>query len=163
MSSILQASYKSWATAAKMRSLRIQRAIKLCERIKIQRETTVLRSSIKSGRSWASIAGKLLKIFLRLSKITEMGRNTTVPRVTTSHSIWMVRWMQTHMACAVQCGVITKMKPRLIWLINVCLDVWTIFAQAVCNSYTSGCYATCVLHWYFSRDTNHTVLPKLKA
>jgi hypothetical protein len=29
------------ATAGKLKSLRIQRAIKLCERIKIQRETTV--------------------------------------------------------------------------------------------------------------------------
>ena len=34
-SSMLQASYKSQATDTKLRSLRIQRAIKLCERIKI--------------------------------------------------------------------------------------------------------------------------------
>ena len=46
-SSVLQASYKSQATAAKIRSLHVQRAIKLCERIKIQRETTGPRSSLK--------------------------------------------------------------------------------------------------------------------
>ena len=34
------------------------------------------------------------------------------------------------MVCAVQCGFTTKMKPWLIWLTHVCLDVWTIFAQA---------------------------------
>jgi hypothetical protein len=44
-----------------MRSLRVQRAIKLCERIKIWRETTVPRSSLKCWHSWASIAGKLLR------------------------------------------------------------------------------------------------------
>jgi hypothetical protein len=43
-----------------MRSLRVQQAIKLCERIKTQRETKVPQSSIDSGRSWASIAVKLL-------------------------------------------------------------------------------------------------------
>jgi hypothetical protein len=32
------------ATAGKLKSLRVQRAIKLRERIKISRETTVLRS-----------------------------------------------------------------------------------------------------------------------
>jgi hypothetical protein len=37
-----QASQKLQATAGKLKSLRIQRAIKLCERIKIQQETKVL-------------------------------------------------------------------------------------------------------------------------
>ena len=56
----LQASYKLRATATKMRTLRVQRAIKLCERIKTRQETTVPRSSINSGRSRASIGVKLL-------------------------------------------------------------------------------------------------------
>ncbi len=43
-----------------MGSLHVQWAIKLCERIKIWWETSVPRSSINSGRSWVSIAGKLL-------------------------------------------------------------------------------------------------------
>ena len=56
-----QALYKLRATPAKMRSLRIQRDIKLCERIKIRRETTVPRSLLLSGRSRATIAVKLLR------------------------------------------------------------------------------------------------------
>jgi hypothetical protein len=39
-----QASFKSPATAGKLKSLRVQQAIKLGERIKIWQETTVLRS-----------------------------------------------------------------------------------------------------------------------
>jgi hypothetical protein len=39
-----QASKKLRATAGKLKSLRIQQAIKLHERIKIRRETTVLQS-----------------------------------------------------------------------------------------------------------------------
>ena len=53
---MLQALYKLQATAAKMRSLHVQRAIKLCERIKIWRETTVPQSLLKSRRSRAPIA-----------------------------------------------------------------------------------------------------------
>jgi hypothetical protein len=40
-SSMLQALYNSRATVAMLRSLCVQRAIKLCEQIKIRRETTV--------------------------------------------------------------------------------------------------------------------------
>jgi hypothetical protein len=39
-----ESSVKIARTAGKLKSLRIQRAIKLCERIKIRQETTVLRS-----------------------------------------------------------------------------------------------------------------------
>jgi hypothetical protein len=39
-----QALQKLQATAGKLKSLRVQQAIKLCERIKIWQETTVLRS-----------------------------------------------------------------------------------------------------------------------
>jgi hypothetical protein len=39
-----------------MRTLRVQQAIELCERIKTRRETTEPRSLIKCGRSWAPIA-----------------------------------------------------------------------------------------------------------
>ena len=56
MSLIMQPSYKFRATVAKMRSLHIQCAIKLCERIKIWQETTVSQSSLKSWRSRAPIA-----------------------------------------------------------------------------------------------------------
>ena len=48
-SSVLQTSYELRATAAKMRSLRVQHAIKLCERIKIWQETTVPQSLLKVG------------------------------------------------------------------------------------------------------------------
>jgi hypothetical protein len=41
-SSIKKASQKLQETAGKLKSLLVQRAIKLCERIKIQQETTVL-------------------------------------------------------------------------------------------------------------------------
>ena len=58
---MLQGSYKLRASAAKMRSLRVQRAIKLCERIKIWQETTVPWSLLKSWCSRAPIAVKLLK------------------------------------------------------------------------------------------------------
>jgi hypothetical protein len=58
---MLQASYKLQATAAKMRSLRVQRAIKLCEWIKIWQETTVPQSLLKSWCSRAPIAVKLFK------------------------------------------------------------------------------------------------------
>jgi hypothetical protein len=57
---MLQASYKLRATAAKMRSLCVQRSIKLCERIKIWQETTVPQSLLKSWRSQAPIAVKQL-------------------------------------------------------------------------------------------------------
>ena len=43
---MLQSSYKLQATAAKLRSLRVQRAIKRCERIKICQETIVQRSFV---------------------------------------------------------------------------------------------------------------------
>ena len=59
-SSMLQALCKSRATAAKMRSVCVQGAIKLCEQIKIWQETTVPRSSLKCWLSWASIAVNLL-------------------------------------------------------------------------------------------------------
>jgi hypothetical protein len=42
MSSMKQASNKLQATAGKLKSLRVQRAIKLSEWIKIQQKTTVL-------------------------------------------------------------------------------------------------------------------------
>jgi hypothetical protein len=58
---MLQASYKLQAIAVKMRSLCVQRAIKLCERIKFWQETTVPRSLLKKWRSQAPIASKLLK------------------------------------------------------------------------------------------------------
>jgi hypothetical protein len=32
-----------------------------------------------------------------------------------------------------------------------------------CNIYASGCYATCVLHGYSSRNTTHTVLQKAEG
>ncbi len=41
-------------------------------------------------------------------------------------------------------------------------EVLTIFARAV-HSYTSGFYATHALRGYSSRNTTHTVLPKLTA
>jgi hypothetical protein len=76
---------------------------------------------------------------------------------------WLDGW--DHGVCTVQVWGYHKVKPRLIRLTYVCLDVWTTLAhaQAVRISYTSGWYATCVLHGYSSWDTNHTVLPKLKA
>jgi hypothetical protein len=54
-----QALYESQAqaTAGKLRSLFVQRVIKLCERIKIWQETTVPRSLLKGGHSRAPIAG----------------------------------------------------------------------------------------------------------
>jgi hypothetical protein len=39
-----QALQKLQATAGKLKSMRVQRAIKLCEQIEIQQETTVLQS-----------------------------------------------------------------------------------------------------------------------
>ncbi len=47
----------------KLRSLRVQRAIKLCERIKIWQETTVPQIYFKSGWSQLSIAVKLLRYY----------------------------------------------------------------------------------------------------
>jgi hypothetical protein len=47
-------------TAGKLKSLRVQRAIKLCERTKIRGDTTRARSSKKSWRSGPPIAVKLL-------------------------------------------------------------------------------------------------------
>ena len=70
MSSMLQALYKSRGTADKMRSLRIQRAIKLCYWIKVRQEATVPQSSLKCWRSWAPIEVKLLKIGVVLIKPT---------------------------------------------------------------------------------------------
>jgi hypothetical protein len=55
-----QALEKLRATAGKLKSLRVQRAIKLCEWIKIRQETTVVQSQFKSGWSQPSIALKLL-------------------------------------------------------------------------------------------------------
>ncbi len=37
------------------------------------------------------------------------------------------------------------------------------YLHVQCNSYTSGCYATCALDGYSSRNTTHTVLSKLEA
>ena len=59
MSSMLQASCKLQATAAKMGSLRVQPTIKPCERIKIWQETTIPQSLLKVG-SQVPIAVKLL-------------------------------------------------------------------------------------------------------
>ncbi len=56
---------------------------------------------------------------------------------------------------------ITK-NPGSSGLCILSFEVSTIFANAV-HSYTSGFYATRALHGYFSRNTTHTVLQKLKA
>ncbi len=74
-----QASYKLQATAGKLKSLRVQRAIKLCERIKIRQETTVLRSLFLSRRSRPTIALKLLNALLPLRKAYALEHLKSVP------------------------------------------------------------------------------------
>jgi hypothetical protein len=49
-------------TAGKLKSLRVQRAIKLCKRIKIRQDITVLQSSLKCVCQWTPIA---VKLFIR--------------------------------------------------------------------------------------------------
>ena len=47
----------------------------------------------------------------RISRITETGRNTTVPRLTTSHSGWMVRWLRPRGMYCTSVGLPQKWNP----------------------------------------------------
>jgi hypothetical protein len=84
MSSMKQASLKLQATAGKLKSLCVQCAIKLCERIKICQESTVLRSLFLSGRSRPTIALKLLTFNVCVDAVIREWIHWTITKEATS-------------------------------------------------------------------------------
>ncbi len=101
-----------------------------------------------------------LNIFFGISNIIETNRNTQC--CVLLPLIRLVGWGKSIAGCALYIvGLLWKPLAHPAYIIKALKNEYYLPVQ--CNSYTSWCYATCVLHGYSFRNTTHTALSKLKA
>ena len=111
--------------------------------------------------TWAYQAVKIIALRLKnlpwVSKITETGRNMTVPCLTTFHSSWMVRWLRPHgVRCTVWGYYKNETPDHLVYLCMLrCMN-------KICTGSVQQLYFRMICHlcppWnFFPRHKPHSI------